>query len=182
MNCRCGCATISRESETVRPVFTSARAAARRASVMRFTVPRWSSWPQRPQLFSRLKYDSTSACVGSLGAGMRASSREMPEYATQQGLQLIAEGDQRQIECVAHRVANPCLVRHRLGELEIVFEDRRHARGEPAIEKRDVQLVVQRERAVVEVGAADADPLAVDNHRLRVQERRAVLVDLGARL
>src|SRR5215470_18458684 len=82
MNCRCGCATISRESETVRPVFTSARAAARRASVMRFTVPRWSSPPQRPQLFSRLKYDSTSACVGSFGAGMLASSREMAEYAT----------------------------------------------------------------------------------------------------
>ncbi|HEV8472281.1 MAG TPA: molybdopterin-dependent oxidoreductase [Methylomirabilota bacterium] len=32
---------------------------------MRFTVPRWSSWPQRPQLFSRLKYDSTSPCAGS---------------------------------------------------------------------------------------------------------------------
>src|SRR5437867_9169263 len=82
MNCRCGCATISRESETVRPVFTSARAAARRASVMRFTVPRWSSWPQRPQLFSRLKYDSTSACVGSFVPAMLASSRWMPEYAT----------------------------------------------------------------------------------------------------
>src|SRR5437773_1452754 len=91
MNCRCGCATISRESETVRPVFTSARAAARRASVMRFTVPRWSSWPQRPQLFSRLKYDSTSACVGSFVPAMLASSRWMPEYATHvRGVALFA--------------------------------------------------------------------------------------------
>src|SRR5512132_1563430 len=56
---------MSRASETVRDFFTSACAACRLAAVMRFTVPRWSSWPQRPQLFSRLKYDSTSPCAGS---------------------------------------------------------------------------------------------------------------------
>src|SRR5436190_19648795 len=128
MNCKCGCATISRESDTVRPLFTSARAAARRASVIRLTVPRWSSCPQRPQLFSRLKYDSTSACVGSLVAGMLPSSRGMQEYATEEYhaferrlcrrspfwgrlgggrrgplrvLQLVVQRNQRQIERVA---------------------------------------------------------------------------------
>ena len=50
-----GCGPMSRASETVRPVRTRDAAWARLAAVMRFAVPRWSSWPQRPQLFSSLK-------------------------------------------------------------------------------------------------------------------------------
>src|SRR5439155_14616818 len=194
MNCKCGCATISRESDTVRALFTSARAAARRASVIRLTVPRWSSCPQRPQLFSRLKYDSTSACVGNLVAGMLPSSRGIQEYATEEChaferrlcrrspvaggrhggarrparddgrkggkaplrvLQLVAQRNQRQIEHVAHAVTSPVVVAHGLRVPQILAEHLGHARGESAVEEGEIQLVVERERAVVEVGAAD---------------------------
>ena len=43
------------------------------------------------------------------------------------------------------------------------------------------RLVVELERAVVEVRRADRRPAAVDGHRLGVQHRRLVLVDLDAR-
>src|SRR5262245_8045880 len=168
MNCRCGCATISRESDTVRPVLTSARAAARRASVMRFTVPRWSSWPQRPQLFSRLKYDSTSACVGSFGPGMLASSREMAEYATPAS-QLIAKRNQREIERVARAAAAPVVVGDWLREFQVLAEHVGHPRRQRPVHEREVQLVVQVERSVIEIRTADAHPSAVDDHCLGVQ-------------
>ena len=50
-----GIGTTSRASDTVRPVFTSPIAPCRLALVIKFTVPFWSSLPQRPQLFSSLK-------------------------------------------------------------------------------------------------------------------------------
>src|SRR5260221_399934 len=65
-----GCGPMSRESETVRPVRTSAWAWARLAAVIRLAVPRWSSFPQRPQLFSSLKYPSRRSCVSGAESAM----------------------------------------------------------------------------------------------------------------
>lgn len=45
-----------------------------------------------------------------------------------------------------------------------------------------VQLVVHFERAVVEVGGPEHAPDAVDNHDLRVQHRRLILIDIDALL
>ena len=44
----------------------------------------------------------------------------------------------------------------------------------------EVGLVVEAERAVVEIGRADRDQQLVDDHHLAVVHRRLVLVDLGA--
>src|SRR4029453_4870245 len=60
----------SRASETVRPFLISRWAWACLAGVIRFTVPSWSSWPQRPQLFSSLKYPSTRSRVGSAASAI----------------------------------------------------------------------------------------------------------------
>src|SRR5688500_7936318 len=81
-----GCGPMSRARDTVRPVRTSACACARFASVIRFTVPRWSASPQRPQLFSSLKYASTRSCVGGVQSVMGDSPsfprwyREAPRF------------------------------------------------------------------------------------------------------
>ena len=66
--------------------------------------------------------------------------------------------------------------------------DRRRSRSKsavsraarPASEDCDVQLVVELERSIVEVGGPDDAPDAVDDHRLRVHHRRPVLVRYDA--
>ena len=50
-----GRGTTSRASDTARPLRMRSFAAACLAGVTRFSVPSWSSLPQRPQLFSSLK-------------------------------------------------------------------------------------------------------------------------------
>ncbi|MNC86593.1 hypothetical protein D3C83_22650 [compost metagenome] len=60
--------------------------------------------------------------------------------------------------------------------LEVVGQPLR----ERAIEDGRVQLVVQLERAIVEVRGSDDAQDAVDHHRLGVHHRRLVLVDLDA--
>src|SRR5882672_3372145 len=76
-------------------------------------------------------------------------------------LELVAERDQRQVDGVAEGVTLPRLVGHLPRVLQIVPEDLGHPRRHRLVEEGDVQLVVELERAVVEVGAADGDPPAV---------------------
>src|SRR5919201_4259291 len=95
---------------------------------------------------------------------------------------LVAKWNQWEIEHVAYAVALPVLVAYGLRVLQILAEHLGHPGGEAAVEEREIQLVVEGERAVVEVGAADAHPLTVHDHRLRVEQRRPVLVDLRAGL
>jgi hypothetical protein len=59
----CGTA-ISHAHDTLRPCRTARAAATRTSSVIRFSVPRSSSSPHRPQFDSVSKYPSTSSCVG----------------------------------------------------------------------------------------------------------------------
>jgi len=69
---RMGCTVVSalisvvigREQLTDTPSLTSAAARLRWAGVMKFTVPSWSSVPQRPQLESVSSILRTSSCVG----------------------------------------------------------------------------------------------------------------------
>src|ERR1700752_1587348 len=68
----------SRASETVRPFLISRWACACLAGVIRFTVPSWSSWPQRPPLFRSLKYPSTRSWVGRAASAIgRVLSRSL---------------------------------------------------------------------------------------------------------
>src|SRR4026209_66130 len=60
----------ARGGAPVRPFLIRRLAWACLAGVIRFTVPSWSSWPQRPQLFSSLKYPSTRSRVGSAASAI----------------------------------------------------------------------------------------------------------------
>ena len=55
---------INREQLTLMPSLTSAAAWARLASVIRFKVPIWSSFPQRPQLLRESIHPITSSSEG----------------------------------------------------------------------------------------------------------------------
>jgi N-acyl-D-amino-acid deacylase len=63
---------------------------------------------------------------------------------------------------------------------EVALEDRGELVGSGGAVDRRGDLEVQAEAAVVEVAAADDGELAVDDHRLGVQHRRAVLPDARA--
>src|SRR5262249_58712675 len=71
----------------------------------------------------------------------------------------------------------PALVRHLLGAGQVVGEHALQAPGDALVVDDQVDLIVQPEGAIVEVGASHRRPLAVDHHGLGVEERRAVLVD-----
>src|SRR5262249_1805639 len=60
---------------------------------------------------------------------------------------------------------------------EIIEEDMIHLLANRTIEHHQRRLVVQRQRAVIEVQRADRGPLAVYYERLRVQRRRLPFVD-----
>ena len=70
----------------------------------------------------------------------------------------------------------------RVADLRSCSKSSRNRPGEIAAAHGDVQLVVELERAVVEVGGAEHAPDAVDHQHLRVHHRRLVLVDLDALL
>lgn len=52
--------------------------------------------------------------------------------------------------------------------------------GEIAVEDREVDLIVEGERTVIEVGGADDAPKVVDGHQLGVDHGGHVVVDFGA--
>src|SRR5215207_8208685 len=130
-----GIGTTSRASETVRPVFTRPIAAWRLAAVMRFTVPFWSSLPQRPQLLSSLKYCSTRSCVGGFQSAMGLTPRErLGEYYQRAadpdvghaGESLLKEEShahrrrachRRRVQAVRHRAGRTLSVSRWLGHL-----------------------------------------------------------------
>src|SRR5438552_2235920 len=143
-------------------------------------------WPSMPRAAARCSSAGFAGAIRFWGRHRRGPSRPPPTNvwgATPPSeLESIAQRDQRQVDGVAEGVALPLLVGDPPRVLEIVPEDLGHPRGHSLVEEGDVQLVVELERAVVEVGAADGDPLAAHDHRLGVQERGTVLVDLCAGL
>src|SRR6266513_2894644 len=62
--------------------------------------------------------------------------------------------------------------------LEIVVENRDLPFGELAAVNVEVSLVVEPERAIVEVGRPDRQPDAVDHQDLAVEHRRLEFIDL----
>src|SRR5262245_16979410 len=65
------------------PLFTSDVACLRFASVTRFDAPRWSSFPQRPQLeLARIIASSSSAFFGARDPGAGAFWAAVPAEAT----------------------------------------------------------------------------------------------------
>src|SRR3954447_7728512 len=68
------------------------------------------------------------------------------------------------------------------GEAAIRLEGRGELRGERWIEDAHADLVVELERAVVEVRRADARPDTVDDHDLLMDQRALKLPDLYAAL
>src|SRR5262245_16234421 len=96
-------------------------------------------------------------------------------------LHLAAYGDRDHLEEAADDAPIlPALVRHLLGAGQVVGEHALQAPGDTLVVDDQVDLVVQPEGAIVEVGASHRRPLAVDHHGLGVEERRAVLVDSDA--
>src|SRR5882724_12033193 len=93
------------------------------------------------------------------------------------GLELVTEREERQIEDPAQTPPQPAVV-DRPREVQILLEDRDELGREAAVQEHDVQLVVERKRTIVQVGAPDADPTLIDHERLGMQERRSVFVDL----
>src|SRR2546426_5972642 len=107
MNCRCGCATISRESETVRPVFTSARGRAPRVgdeidgTALVLVAP---ASPVVEPLEVRL-HVGLRRQLRSGHARLLAGDGRVCHAGTATALELVAERDQRQVERV-ERVAD----------------------------------------------------------------------------
>src|SRR6266542_210010 len=95
-----GRGTTSRARDTVRPLRISRCAWACLAGVTRFSVPSWSSCPQRPQLLSSLKYASTRSWVGRM-SGMSGSSLSVRDGALPPGDQASERRSVR--EAVAFR-------------------------------------------------------------------------------
>src|SRR5262245_48674905 len=96
-------------------------------------------------------------------------------------LHLAAYGDRDHLEEAADDTPIlPALVRHLLGAGQVVDEHALQALGDALVVDDQVDLVVEPEGALVEVGASHRCPLAVDHHGLGVEERRAVLVDLDS--
>ena len=79
------------------------------------------------------------------------------------------------------RALLPALQRDAVRSREVGFEHGLHLRAELRPQDDGVDLVVVQEAAPVEVGRADGRPHAVDQRRLRVQQRTAALVDLAPR-
>src|SRR5438093_3337523 len=90
---RIGCTVVSavmsveigREQLTDTPSLTSAAARLRWAGAMKFTVPSWSSAPQRPQLLSESNILSTSPSVGTdvMGTSERSGGADIDERAVE---------------------------------------------------------------------------------------------------
>src|SRR4051812_20863289 len=74
----------------------------------------------------------------------------------------------------------PFLQRDRASERQVGLEVALEERGEPSLEHREIHLVVEPERAVVEVGRPHHAPKPVDDEHLGVDHGRLVLVDLRA--
>src|SRR6185437_14257797 len=72
------------------------------------------------------------------------------------------------------------VLRKAAAALEIVGEIGIDDGGDIAVENGEIDLVVQGEGAVIEIGGADDAPLAVDGHELGVNHGRQVVVDLGS--
>src|SRR5690242_11364309 len=84
--------------------------------------------------------------------------------------------------CVRRGRATSTLVRQLLGAAQIIMEDHLQPAGDAGVEDSEVDLLVQLEGAPVEVRATDDRPRVIDDHRLRVQQRRPVLEDAYAGL
>src|SRR4030095_8343691 len=65
---------------------------------------------------------------------------------------------------------------------EIFDENLLESFGQPSVVGADVALFMKSERSIVEICSSYGDPRAIDNHRLLVQHRPVVFVDLDARL
>src|SRR5437762_3021051 len=103
--------------------------------------------------------------------------------AARSDLQQVANGCDDELEHPgADAAVAPLLERDRSRLTNIGREDVFEPLGELAIVHDDVELFVHGERAVVEVGAADGGPRAVDDDGLGVEQGGAVLVHLGATL
>ena len=76
----------------------------------------------------------------------------------------------------------PGLEREAAGAAQILLEDAGEPGRQRGVVEGDVELVVESERAIVEVGAADGGPLSIHDHRLGVEQRRLILVDLDPAL
>ena len=85
------------------------------------------------------------------------------------------------VHLLTHRACFPGLERDPVRPLQVCFEHTRLARGKARIIDVEVGLVVQAERAVVEVGRADGNQLAVHHqqHIGEYRQRLAALNDAG---
>src|SRR5215471_5321436 len=94
-------------------------------------------------------------------------------------LHLAAHGNRDHLEEAADDAPIlPALVRHLLGARQVVGEHALQALGDAPVVGDHVDLVVEPEGAIVEIGAPHRRPLAVDHHGLGMEERRPILVDL----
>src|SRR5919204_3283696 len=91
--------------------------------------------------------------------------------------ELIAERQNEELEQAAYPAAPPLLERHLVGVVQVVGEDALELARDLRIVEGEVELVVQREGAAIEVRASHARPLGVDGDGLGVEKRAAVLVD-----
>src|SRR4051794_4942551 len=85
-------------------------------------------------------------------------------------------------ELLLHRPSRPLVVGDAVAFREVVVEVFLQACRQVSGARCGVDLVVQAERAVVEVGAAEHAPRRVDDQHLGVVHRREVFVDLNAAL
>src|SRR5262245_13662462 len=79
-----------------------------------------------------------------------------------------------------HRPLPPGLQIEASGRLHVLLEIGEQPRRKIAVRHRDIQLVVELERSVVEVRRSEHAPHTVDDEGLRVHHGRLVLVDLDA--
>src|SRR5262245_42211225 len=103
-------------------------------------------------------------------------ARFLPPPPTLAVLELVAQRQEGEVKDRAEASAQAAVV-DRVRVLQIVLEHLDELACERAVHEGHVELVVERKRAIVEVGAADADPALIDHERLGVEQRRTVLVD-----
>src|SRR2546425_3788968 len=136
-----------------------------------------SSWRSSARSSSSQSTAWFSPVVASSGASRRGPRRPPPT------LQLVADRDGQELEETGDDAATaPAPVLDLSRRAQVLLERRLEStRHRPAVDHQ-VQLVVQREGPIVQIRAAHRRPHPVDDHRLGVQQRRAVLVNVHARL
>ena len=84
------------------------------------------------------------------------------------------------LDVLDHRTAVERFRIDRSSVTEIVRENRLHLLSKTGVEDHEGDLIVQRQRSVIEIHGSDARPGTVSDERLCMQGRRLVLVDAHA--